>query len=84
MIFVKFKSNTEPLPWSTRLLVFLGGVIMFAFLFFFAFTFFIIALVAVGVAVIAQFILGKPNITEEKPKVRVYHSNRRDDDVIDI
>ena len=84
MFFGRIHTNSEPLSWSTRLILVLGGIIMFSLLFFFAFTFFVIGLIAVGVAVIAQFFLGRPGSIPEEPEIKVYRSPKRDDDVIDM
>lgn len=84
MFFARIQGSPRSIPWSTRILFILGSIIMFSLLFFFAFTFFVIGLVAVGVALIAQFFLGKPDIPSEKQEFRVYRSKKQDDDVIDI
>ncbi len=84
MLFIRFKDGSEPVSWSTRLLMVLGGIMAFSFLFFFAFTFFVVALVAMGVTMIAQFFLGKSGPEVSKPPSANYRAPRRDDDVIDI
>ncbi len=84
MLFVRFKDSSQPVSWSTRLLMILGGIVAFSFLFFFAFTFFVIALIATGVAIIAQLFLGFGRNDAPKPPSPTYRAPRKDDDVIDI
>ena len=84
MLFIRFNENSQPISWSTRLLMVLGGIVAFSLLFFFAFTFFVVALIATGVALIAQFFLGKSRSEVPKSPSANYRAPRRDDDVIDI
>lgn len=84
MLFVRFNSGSQPIPWTTRLWMILGGVVIISLLFFFAFTFFVIALIATGVALIAQFFAGKRSTEVPRPRDMQYRGPRKDDDVIDI
>ncbi len=84
MLFVRFSNSSQPVPWTTRLWMILGGVIIFSLLFFFAFTFFVFALIATGVALIAQLFAGKRRTEVPRPPNMQYRDPRKDDDVIDI
>lgn len=84
MLFIRLNNNSQPLSWATRLLMILGGIVVFSLLFFFAFTFFVVGLIATGIALLAQFFLGKSRPEVPKRPSTNYRAPRRDDDVIDI
>lgn len=81
---IRFSTIGQPIPWSTRILMILGGVIVLSLLFFFAFTFFVVGAIATGLILIVQLFLGKTKSQVPKPPSSVYRAPRRDDDVIDI
>ncbi|QPJ63255.1 MAG: hypothetical protein G3M70_15790 [Candidatus Nitronauta litoralis] len=84
MLFIRINEGSQKIPWTTRLLMILGGLIVFSLLFFFAFTFFVVAMVVTGVALIAQFFAGKRRPEVPRPPNMQYRGPRKDDDVIDI